>query len=75
MNIVKDFVSTIKEYINLIDEIENMSANEFLSQCAILLPQIYHIGIRLPEVEADNKEDIREGSDIEYSGEVILEFL
>lgn len=56
MKDIKDIIALIQEYVTLIDNVETISAHTLLSKCAILLPQIYALGLQLPEVEPESEE-------------------
>jgi hypothetical protein len=47
---VEQFVEVIRKYLALIDGLPGPTAREFLSECAILLPQIYAFSQQLPDV-------------------------
>jgi len=53
---VNDFVSLIKEFKVLIDEVSSAKAHSFLSSCAGLLPRIYAAGIVLPDVQPESED-------------------
>jgi hypothetical protein len=55
MNIRKQFIITVKEYVDLIEKFPQYSLQDFLRKCAKLLPQIYTLGQELPEVELPNE--------------------
>jgi hypothetical protein len=45
------FIVVVKEYLALIDGAAGYTAHALLRQCAILLPEIYSLGLQLPDVE------------------------
>ena len=53
---IEQFVKLVRDYIALIDGLPGLYAREFLSQCAILLPQIYAAAQQLPDIELPNEE-------------------
>ncbi|MBI4743528.1 MAG: DUF5063 domain-containing protein [Actinobacteria bacterium] len=60
------FATVTKKYISLIDKVEDMTTYDFLSKCAILLPQIYYFGQLLPDVELLDKNKMDEASYVEW---------
>jgi hypothetical protein len=56
----EQFVKLARKYLALIDGLPGPSAHEFLSQCAILLPQLYYLGQQLPDVELPDGDPLDE---------------
>ncbi len=56
---VKSFVNNVIEFINLIEGIEKLSAYELLFQSAIILPNVYSLGMMLPDVDPSTDESER----------------
>ena len=59
--VVDDFVHLVRQYLTLIDVLPGPNAKDFLSNCAIVLPQIYSLAHQLPDVELPD-DDPLEGS-------------
>ncbi|MFC1853929.1 DUF5063 domain-containing protein [candidate division CSSED10-310 bacterium] len=52
----RDFVSTVREYIALIEGASDLRAYDILAQSAILLPKIYAAGMTIQESEPETEE-------------------
>ncbi len=48
--------------MELAEGVKQFSAHEFLSQCAIVLPQLYAAGHRLPDVEPGEEDPVEDES-------------
>lgn len=66
MDNTQKFIIVVREYINLIDTIENYTLYNFLSRCVVLLPQVYYLGLLLPDVELDGEIDNDETPIVDY---------
>ncbi len=64
-DITEKFVIVVREYIELIGKLESISAFEFLNGCAVLLPQIYTLGLLLLDVEPVESSDSAEDKYLE----------
>lgn len=53
---VEQFVKVVRKYLALVDGLPTPTTRDFLYQCALLLPQIYHLGQQLPDVELPEKD-------------------
>ena len=51
MNVEQEFVTAVRKYINLIEHAKELNIDNFLSECRVILPQIYYLGQQLPNVE------------------------
>ncbi len=51
---LEQFIALSREYISTVDNIsEQTMPHDFLSKCLLLLPQIYALGLQLPDVEPE----------------------
>ncbi|ESA36370.1 hypothetical protein N836_00420 [Leptolyngbya sp. Heron Island J] len=59
---ITQFIQLIHQYLYLLDGLPqaNLTGREFLIECAILLPKIYSLSHKLPEVELPEDESIQE---------------
>ncbi|HJQ23364.1 MAG TPA: DUF5063 domain-containing protein [Blastocatellia bacterium] len=57
------FVKVVRDYLTLVDGLPGLTAIEFLSQCAILVPQIYALSQQLPDIELTDDEVSEESED------------
>lgn len=55
---VDDFVHLIRRYLALIDGLPGPKPKDFLSHCAIVLPQIYSLAQQLPHIELPEDEPL-----------------
>jgi len=55
---IDDFVQLIRRYLALTDGLPAPNAKDFLSHCAIVLPQIYSLAHQLPGVELPEDEPV-----------------
>ena len=47
---VHDFVKLVRQYVSLVEGMDEIRAHELLFRAAIVLPKIYSLGITLPDV-------------------------
>ena len=54
---LEQFIALSREYISTIDEISDKTMPyDFLSKCLLLLPQIYALGLQIPNVESETSD-------------------
>ncbi len=51
---IATFVALVREYLEAVDNAVNLGPHAFLSVCARILPQIYALGLDLPDTEPTN---------------------
>jgi Domain of unknown function (DUF5063) len=61
---VERFVKVVRDYLALVDGLPGPTAIEFLSQCVILVPQIYALSQQLPDIEL-TEDEASEESEVE----------
>ena len=59
---IHDFVKLVRQYLSLVDGMDEIRAHELLFRAAIVLPKIYSLGITLPDV-GPFLDDIEEDED------------
>jgi hypothetical protein len=56
MSNLDQFIVVVKEYVDLVEGSSQIPLHDFLRKCAKLLPQIYSLGLELPEIDLPEQE-------------------
>lgn len=52
----ENIIGLIEQYVETVEKISTYSAHGFLSKCAILLPQIYSLGMAMSDSDIEDKD-------------------
>jgi len=52
----ENIIGLISQYVEMVEKLSTYSAHGFLSKCAIILPQIYSLGMAMPDSDIEDKD-------------------